>query len=240
MAVYNIIEVSLMAKNIHDGHRQRVRKAFLDYGFNEKTPPHKVLEMLLFYSIPRRDTNEVAHELLNRFGSVAGILDAPQSELLKVDGVGENTVALLKLILPMARLYGEDKGKSRFDDMDQIFRFLKNKYLGYTNEMFSILSFDNRGVLIGFDFLTAGDVASVGISTRMVIEAVLKHNAAGVIMAHNHPGGNALPSKDDIKNTELLANALRSINVHLLDHVILCSDDYVSLAQSHQYSHIFK
>ena len=131
-----------MADGIHDGHRKRVRKEFLENGFSESTPEHKVLEMLLFYSIPRRDTNELAHELINRFGSISAVLDASPKELMKIKGVSENTAALIKLILPVARMYTKNKKDSvlQLDDCDHLYKFLSGKYLGYNKEIFAITS----------------------------------------------------------------------------------------------------
>ena len=91
--------------NPHEKHRQRVRKEFLENGFSDATPPHKILEMLLFYSIPRKDTNEIAHALLNRFGSISGVVDATPTELMSIDGIGESSVALIKLLIPIFRQY---------------------------------------------------------------------------------------------------------------------------------------
>lgn len=231
-----------MAKGIHDDHRSRVRNEILTNGIGEGTPLHKIIEALLFYSIPRKDTNEIAHMLKDKYGNISAMLEADTMDLKSVEGVGDNTVALFRLILATAKLYLKEKStiKDKFNDMADVYEFLKIKYLGYNKEMFSVLSFDSKGSLIGFDFLSSGDVASVGISSRLVIEKVINNNAVCIILAHNHPGGNALPSFDDIKTTEILNNALKSINVKLLDHLIICSDDYVSLAQSAQYSYIFK
>ena len=231
-----------MSKGIHNKHRSRVRNEILTNGIGEGTPLHKIVEALLFYSIPRKDTNEIAHKLVKKFGSLSSMLDADISELKEVDGVGDNTAALFKLIVASAKIYYTEKGQSsdRFNDMSEIYEFLKLKYLDCNKEMFSVMCFDSKGALISFDFLSSGDVAAVGISSRMIIERVIKNNAVCVILAHNHPGGNALPSIDDINTTQLIANALKSINVRLLDHIIICSDDYVSLAQSAQYCHIFK
>ena len=111
-----------MEESVHSGHRERVRQDFLKNGFNEDTPPHKIIEMLLFYSIPRKDTNVTAHELLNRFGSIAGIIDAPVEQLVKVPGVSMNTAALIKLIMPVARRYLSDKSANvdKYTNIDDI------------------------------------------------------------------------------------------------------------------------
>ena len=230
-----------MTEGIHSKHRERVRKEFLEHGFIDATPNHKLIEMLLFYSIPRKDTNELAHTLINRFGSLSALLEADPKELLKVEGVGENTASLIKLIMPIARAYQNEKGTDnvKFNNMDELCGFLMKKYFGFTKEVFSLISFDSRGKLIGFDILNSGDITSVAISTRNVIETVLKRNAVCVILAHNHPDGNALPSTDDITSTERINSALKTINVRLMDHIILATDDYVSLAQSDYYRYLF-
>ncbi len=233
-----------MAKkeNPHKEHRLRVRNEFLANGFSDSTPPHKILEMLLFYSIPRKDTNEIAHALLNRFGSLPAILEASSSELMTVDGIGENSAALIKLMLPIFRRYENSKsykGKE-FHSMDEICEIIQKKYIGFSNEVFAVTSFDSKGRITAFDILNQGDSAAVGITTRSVVEKVLERKAACAVISHNHPNGNALPSPADVETTKRILLALSHINIKLLDHVILCDDDYVSMAQSSQYQYIFK
>ncbi len=230
-----------MAKGIHDEHRKRVREEILKNGIGEGMPLHKLIEALLFYSIPRKDTNETAHNLKNRFGSLSGILEADAHELNEVDGIGDNTVVLFRLITEITKRYYLEKSPrfTKFKDTEQLYQFLKLKYIGYNKEMFSVLSFNSAGELIAFDFLGAGDVAAVGISARMVVEKAIKNNAVCVMIVHNHPSGNALPSREDIKTTELISNAMKSVGIPLMDHIIICSDDYVSLAQSAQYCSLF-
>lgn len=231
-----------MSKGIHDEHRSRVRNEILTNGIGEGVPLHKIVEALLFYSIPRKDTNEIAHLLVERFGSVSDMLEANPSELKEVAGVGDNTAALFKLIIAVAKRYYAEKTSKRekFDTMNEIYEYLRVKYLDCTKEMFGVMAFDSGGRFINFEFLSSGDVAAVGISSRMVIEKVINNKAASIILVHNHPGGNALPSKDDIKSTEMISETLKGINVYLIDHLILCSDDYVSMAQSREYKHIFR
>ena len=231
-----------MEENVHSGHRERVRREFLKNGFDEDTPPHKIMEMLLFYSIPRKDTNEIAHELVSRFGSIAGIIDAPVEELVKVNGVNTNTAALIKLIMPVARRYMFDKKRNthKYSNIDEVGNYLLSRYIGYSKEVFSITSFSGSGSILGFDILSEGDVSEVSISTRTVIEAVLKRQAVCAIIAHNHPDGVAVPSDNDIAVTENIKNALAHINVRLLDHLIIADGDYVSMAQSRLYKHIFE
>ncbi len=228
--------------NPHKDHRKRVRKEFLENGFSEATPPHKILEMLLFYGIPRKDTNEIAHALLNRFGSVTAILEASHSELMQVEGIGENAAALIKLILPICRLYEgsrSDQGVT-VKSLDSLCDFVMRKHLGYTKEVFALTTFNNRGKMIAFDILTQGVSNQVGVSTRLVIEKVIERKAVAAVISHNHPSGNALPSPSDISTTERIASALAHINVELWDHIIVGDDDCVSMAQSQKFQYIFE
>lgn len=230
--------------NPHKDHRQRVRKEFLENGFSSATPPHKVLEMLLFYSIPRKDTNEIAHALLDRFGSLSAVLEAKPGELQKVEGIGENSVALLKLMLPLFRIYEDSKKTKGFvpNSIDSVCDFVKAKYIGFTKEAFSITTFDSKGCLIAFDFLGSGDVSAVNVSTREVVSKVLERNAVSVIISHNHPHSNALPSPADVETTKQIFTALAHLNIKLLDHIIVSNEDNdcISMLQTPKYTHLFK
>ncbi len=231
-----------MPKGLHDEHRKRVRDEFLSLGFNHETPPHKILEMLLFYSIPRKDTNEIAHELINSFGSVSAVLDAKPQDIMKIKGAGESTVTLLKFIRFIANYYINEKRKDvkKFASPFEICDYLYDKYLGIDKEVVSIISLDNTGGFLGYDIVGEGDIASVGVSLRSIIEAVLKRNAAAIILAHNHPKGQALPSSADLEMTKKILESLKNINVQLLDHIIVADHDYISFKLSHQYEEILK
>ena len=231
-------------KSIHDGHRERVRQEFLANGFNDATPPHKILEMLLFFGKPRGDTNEIAHKLLNEFGSLAAVFEAKPEELMKVDGVGENIVALIKLMPYVVRSYTECRkpnlGSGNAFDFENIYEYIENKYIGFTDEVFAISTFNNRGEFLAFDILAEGDNSEVKISIRKVIETIIKRNASYAIISHNHPGGMAMPSHSDLEMTERINTSLKSIGVNLIDHIIVVEGDYVSLRQSQAYAYLFK
>ena len=231
-----------MPDGIHDGHRQRVIEEFLAHGFDIDTPPHKIVEMLLFFSIPRKDTNEMAHELVNRFGTIEALIEARPEDIMSVKGAGGSTAALLKFIHFISNYYINEKRKDvkSFNNFDEICRYLLDKYLGFNKEVIAITTLDNRGKFLGFDIIGEGDIASVGISVRQIIEVVIKRNAAAVVISHNHPGGTALPSSADISATKTIFDALERIDVKLLDHIIIADNDYVSLVQSHQYGYVFK
>lgn len=230
-----------MANDLHKKHRERVRNDFLEHGFNDDTPPHKVLEMLLFFGIPRKDTNEIAHLLLEEFGTVSGVLEAETSDLLRIEGIGENAAALIKLMLPLFKQYQRDKSipRPKFTNMDDIFDFLIKKYFGFKSEVFMITSFDNDGNMIACDKIVEGSVSSVGVSVREVVKMVLKRNAACVIISHNHTSGNAIPSLADVEMTKSIKITLQQMGVKLLDHVIVVPNDCVSMYQSQKYRDIF-
>ncbi len=229
-------------ENIHSEHRKRVRKELLAHGFDIETPPHKILEMLLFYSIPRKDTNEIAHELINKFGSIEAVLKARPEELVKISGVGENTVAQFKLILTIVQRFLEDRQAKvkKFGNAEEVYQYLLGKYFNCNKEMIGITSLNNNGKLLGFDVVGEGDIASVGVSIREIVEIVIKRNATSVILSHNHPGASALPSLEDIVATERLYKALADMRVILLDHIIIAENDFVSFNQTEQLKYIFK
>ncbi len=228
--------------NIHKGHRDRIRQEFLQHGFNRNTPSHKILEILLFYCVERADTNPIAHELIAKYGTVANVLDAPLAELAAVKGLSERSAVLLKLIMPTARRYLYDKAEQKptFSNLNEIGEYIFTHYLGEQSEKVSVLCLDTKGKLISFDFISDGDIASVGLSTRALAKTVLSSNATAAVLCHNHPNGIALPSESDRCITETAAELLSKIGVQLIDHIIIGDTDFVSMAQSEQYAHIFE
>lgn len=229
--------------NPHEEHRRRVRKEFLANGFSDATPPHKILEMLLFYSIPRKDTNKIAHALLNRFGSISGVVNATPTKLMSVDGIGENSIALIKLLIPVFRHYKSSSvEKSNAPaSMNSICDYIMAKYIGFTKEIFAVTSFNAKGEIVGFDTLNSGDVAYVGLSTRNFVEKVLERKATSVVISHNHPTGTALPSPSDVQTTKRIAALLATLGITLLDHIIVSNEDNdcISMAQTPEYHSIF-
>ena len=225
-----------MENNLHNGHRERVKKKFLEQGFSDATPKHEILELILFFSVPRKDTNELAHQLLNKFGSLSGVLNAPVSELIKFPNITENTAALFKIIMEAARIYNtESVSKSTvFTSIEEIGTYLLGRFAGITEEQFSVVSLDNKGKFIAYDVLSKGDIRTVGVSSRRVIEIMLERRAGMVVLAHNHPGGVALPSDGDLETTKRIGEALSHIGVRLFDHIVIADGDFVSFRQSKQ------
>lgn len=229
-------------KNLHDEHRKRVRAELKNNTLNENSEPHKILEMLLFYSIPRCDTNEMAHMLLEEFGSIQGVLEAEVEDLMKIKGIGENSALFFKLVRILAGRYVSDKKSARhnFAKIGELYEYLVNLHLTSSNEVIRLTSLDGKGAVIATDILNEGDVSSVSVPTRKVIELVLKRKAVYVILSHNHPNGNAIPSIEDVSVTREISEVLQKINVKLLDHIIISGGDYVSMRQSTQYKSIFQ
>lgn len=225
----------------YTGHRARLKQRFLTQGI-EGFEPHNILELLLFYGIPYRDTNGIAHDLIDTFGSIENVFDADIEQLCKVDGVGENSATLIKLVPEISKYYLQLKYKDRkkFESTDEIAEFLKKHYLFEEHEVFSIMCLDSAGKLIEFKKLTDGGADHTGVNIVKAVELVIKKNAVCVIVAHNHPGGHLKPSVADLNTTNRLREAFDMINVRLLDHIILTPNGYFSMANDSAYSGIFR
>lgn len=209
-------------KNLHAGHRNRLKNRFLDSGL-DSFETHNILELLLFYSIPQKDTNDIAHELLNHFGSLKNVFDADFEELIKVNGIKENSATLIKLIPALSRAYIKSKTEDVeiFDSADKIEEFLLSVYFGVTNEVVYAMLLNNKFELISLEKLHEGSVNSSLIEPRKLVEAVVKKNASMVILAHNHPNGFPSPSVDDIETTGTLLTTCDAIGVQLLEHFVV-------------------
>ena len=218
---------------IHDGHRERLRTNFIENSldsFNELNS----LELLLFYAIPRRDTNELAHRLLERFGSLYGVFDASFHELMEVDGVGENAAALIKFIPEIMRKsrISETADMKVINSSSAAGKYLVPRFLYQDIEILLLLCLDSRRRVISCAEINRGVVNSVDANVRRIVETALKYRACSVILAHNHPGGVALPSREDDGMTGLIGKALSSVGITLADHIIVAGEDYASYANS--------
>lgn len=196
--------------------------------------PHNVLELLLFYSIPRGDTNPIAHRLIEAFGSLSGVFDATPEELMKVSGVGESTAILISMIPQMARKYLEDKADAVnvVGGCGDIGAYLLPKFVGRTNEALMMVSIDNKNKVISCSVVAEGTVDSAKVSRRKVMEEAMKVKATRVILAHNHPRGVAVPSAEDVAMTREIGRLFAQVGIELVDHIIIADDDYVSMAAS--------
>ena len=216
----------------HDGHRQRLKTEFL--ARPDSFPDHKLLELLLFYANPRSDTNPLAHELMDHFGSLAGVLDATPEELQKVKGVGEHAAVLFKVVKEFSGRYltvrTQVDGIAR--NARDYYALLRPYFFGARNEMLCLLCLDGKHKVLGIRRLGEGNVNAVSITTRLIAEAALSLNASAVVLAHNHVSGIALPSDEDVATTNSLAPILSTLGIDLTDHLIFVDDDMVSLRDS--------
>lgn len=218
---------------MHEGHRDRMKKRFLKSGA-DSFREHELLEMLLFYGIPQKNTNELAHTLIETFGSLPQAFDAPINSLLEIKGIGESTAILIKLVSKLSRIYMEKSYKKPNKNLtkEEIEKIILNKFIGRIKEHVALALFDVRRNMVFCDIIAQGSFSSTGFYPRDIIELSLKYNATKAIIAHNHPSGIALPSKEDIETTINLKNALNLIGVKLVDHIIVADNDYVSIADS--------
>lgn len=219
-------------KSIHTGHRQRMKEEFL--ARPDSFPDHKLLELLLFYADPRGDTNPTAHALMDRFGSLAGVLDALPEELGKTPGIGDHAVTLLKAAKELAGRYlnARTSVEEMVRDTRDAWALLRPYFFGARGERVCLLCLDGKGKSLGIRVVGEGNVNAAEVTTRGVVEAALSLNAAQVILAHNHVSGLALPSAEDKVTTRHLAQVLNTVGVALTDHLILSDDDVVSLRDS--------
>ncbi len=222
--------------SIHDGHRERLRDRFRREGL-DNFEPHQVLELLLFYCIPRQDTNGIAHALLKKFGSVSGVLEAPASELKKVPGIGDSAATFIAFINDLARYYQVNRSTRPIilTTVEQCGQYLLPFFCNRRNETVMLLCLDAKCKVICCKEVSEGSVNSASVPPRKVVELALAANATSVILAHNHPSGIALPSDEDVCTTQRIGRALAAVEIQLVDHIVVADEDFVSMAQSGMY-----
>lgn len=225
-------------ENIHKNHRQRLRDKFilaLEEGNVENVlQDHELLELLLFIAIPRKNTNDIAHFLMDEFGSISGVVDADKEQLEKISGMGENAAVAVKLISTMAKRYINDVNdikNTRLTPMN-INSYIKNLFYGHTKEIAYLLFLDKECVVKKIKRLACGTVNRTPIYPREVVKLVVNERYPYVILAHNHPNSSSMPSAADMEMTKIIDKALSYIEVRLVDHVIVANDKVTSLARN--------
>ena len=222
--------------SIHSGHRQRLKDRFPKEGLDSFEDLY-VLELLLYYCIPQKDTNPIAHALLNHFGSLTAVFEATPEELTKVEGIGKNAATFLSLIHQVGRYYQIKRAEPGqiLRTIEQCGRYLVPYFYGRENETVFLLCLDAKCKVLGCKMVGEGSVNSANIPIRRVVEIALNTNATTVVLAHNHPSGLALPSGDDIQTTLRLAKAMDAVEITLADHIVVADNDFVSMNQSGYY-----
>ena len=221
---------------MHDGHRRRLRERFRLEGL-ENFQPHEVLELLLFYARARGDVNPLAHRLLDVFGSLKGVLEAPVDQLMAVEGVGEETATLISLIVPMFRRYEMClcERPQRLRLYSDVLRYCRALLTGLRKERFYVISISAQMNILGQRIVAEGSLSEVPAYPRLVVETALNHNAFGVILCHNHPGGEPKPSLGDVDVTRELERMLSRLGVMLLDHIIVADGQTYSMSKNEDY-----
>ncbi len=218
---------------VHDGHRERLRQSFLEHGLSGMNDIN-ALELLLFYAVPRRDTNELAHLLLQHFGSLDGVFSASAEELCEVEGIGAYAASLLTLVPEIMKKSRLSKSREirQIRSSDDAGEYLLPYFMNERDEVVYLLCLDSKRAVICCAEMGRGVVNAVDASVRRIVEKALKVKACSVIIAHNHPGGIAIPSREDDIFTRCLYNALDTVGIRLEDHIIVADEDYISAADS--------
>ena len=219
------------AATVHAGHRQRIRERYRKQGL-DGFAPHEVLELLLFYCRARGDVNPLAHRLIDRFGSLRGVLEAEYSQLMNVPGVGEETATLISMIVPLFRRYAAAQAEKQnaIHNRSEARRYCIALQAGRRKESFFVICLNNNPQVTGQRLISEGTPGEVQAYPRVVIETALNLNAQGVLLCHNHPGGIAAPSQADIDVTQQLEMLLTELGIKLLDHIIVAGETAYSMA----------
>lgn len=229
-------------KNVHAGHRARLRNRFVNNGL-DSFEDHNALELLLFYAIPNRDVNDLAHDLINEFGSLSGVFDARFEDLCKVKGISEYSASLIKLLPAMARRYQQNKISEDIpilNEPEKIAEYMQGYYIGINKEIAYLICLDSACRLLKCIKLGEGEVDEVSLSTRSIAEQALKTNAANVILVHNHVSGITAPSPQDLTLTARLVEVMNGIGIKISDHIIMGhGTDHISLRKNRKWSYLF-
>lgn len=217
--------------SVHDGHRERLREQYVKHGL-ESFNDLNTLELLLFYAIPRRDTNELAHALLEHFGSLEGVFDASVQQLEDVPGIGKNAAVLITLVPKIARRYEIDKTRDLtvIQNAKMAARYFIPRLGTEKVEKAIMICLDAQKRVIADIELNSGVVDAVELNVRKVVETAIKYRASSVILAHNHPSGNPIPSREDTYLTKRTLSALDLLGISLDDHIIVAGKEFASMA----------
>lgn len=217
----------------HQGHRQRMKERLLRDGL-ESFQEHEVMEMLLYYALPYKDTNDLGHVLVDRFGSLNNVLNAHYADLIKVPGITPHMAHLITLSGQLARRYmrqSYELGELLYNT-EKLANCAIPHFVGEKNECVLLISMDNKRKLLNTTRIFEGSVNSAQFNFRMAVQQALQDNATQVVLSHNHPNGLAIPSRDDLITTRRFAEVLQLMGIKLVDHIIVAENDATSMADS--------
>ena len=208
---------------MHEHHRERMRKRYLTGGF-DGFQSHELLEMLLYYTKARENTNPTAHALIERFGSIKNIMEATLDELEEVAGIGEQSAILIKLLTEFTKRYTEECYQPKdpsYHSLYSVAALICPKFTGLDHEQLHMLLFNNRMGILDHCIVSDGVVNSADAPARFIAERAYKKKAAFVVLAHNHPNGIAKPSPEDLAATESINMALSTLGIQLIEHFVV-------------------
>ncbi|MBM4463395.1 MAG: DNA repair protein RadC [Chloroflexi bacterium] len=214
------------------GHRKRLRDRFRKAG-GEGLRDYEMLELLLGYAVPRRDVKPLAKQLITRFGSLAGVLDASFEELQGAAGLSPTSATLIKLVkeIGVAQLAERMKHRDLLRSPQSVVDFARLKLAGYPHEAFMAIYMNTKNEVIDYEMLHEGTVDRAIIYPRRIVEAALSHHAAALLLVHNHPSGHTEPSEEDKDVTRTVIQAAGTVDIRVLDHVIVARDGYLSFLE---------
>ncbi len=226
---------------VHDGHRQRMRDRIAKQGI-ESLQPHEALEYLLYSFVPRRDTNALAHALIDKFGSLAGVFGADEAQLEEIPGMTANAAQFLNVLPGVFRMFLDQNTvqKTSLKGRAAARMFMGNKLFGIKEEQLYIAALNVHEDLICCDRLATGVGDAVSVTVRSIVDYAIKNKATGILLAHNHPGGNVNPSHSDVELTYTILDTLSNVEVKLLDHFIFCGTEYYSFEEDGRLSRMLK
>lgn len=214
------------------GHRKRIKDKYEQSGV-VGWHDYEIVELVLSYAIPRKDTKPIAKELIKQFKTIAGVLDADPKALQRIEGLSSHSTTLLKLIKDLAMIY-QKQGLAKKDLLASpqlVYEYLKVNLKGLAQEEFWIVLLDTRNQLIATETVGKGVVNQAIVFPRQVVERALYHHACAVIISHNHPAGSLTPSKEDLNLTQAINQALKTVDIKLLDHIIVGGNEYLSFRE---------
>lgn len=215
--------------NIHKNHRMRLKNQFLQNGLSSLTDVQK-LELLLFFSIPQKDTNPIAHKLLEKFGSLKNVFSASQKTLTEVKGIKENSAILIKLISSFFKELSTPNDVHSINGVSDAKNFCKQLYVGVDVEQFYVICLSKSNQIINYKMLQSGSADEVVLQIRKITEFAIDNNCSRIIVSHNHPSGHAVMSDEDAAFTYNLICSCLLNSIEIIDHIIVGTDTVISLA----------
>jgi len=217
----------------HKGHRERLRKKFISAGVSG-LHDYELLELLLTYAIPLKDVKPIAKNLLAHFGDLASVIDASPEELACSKGIGMNSAILISLIKNFCCEYlaMKMKNKDSLSSPDTVINFARMKMAGLKAEGFMVVYLNTKNHVNDYEIINEGTVDHAVIYPRNIIKRALAHDATGIIMVHNHPSGICEPSHSDIKITGAIKEAAKTVNIRVIDHIIVGKSGYFSFVEA--------